>query len=64
VGNAAQQPDWLRTEARRVCGPSISIGGGTDEIQRNIVGGRALGLRPEQRADVDVRFSRRPRTAR
>jgi alkylation response protein AidB-like acyl-CoA dehydrogenase len=59
AGEAAGAEDPWQTLF--LTGPSLSIRGGTDEIQRNILGERVLGLPAEPRADKDRPFSDRPR---
>ena len=46
--NASPPDEWM---TMWLASPSLSIRGGTDEIQHNIIGERLLGLPPEQRAD-------------
>jgi acyl-CoA dehydrogenase len=46
----AQAPEGGTWQARFLDAPHLRIAGGTDEIQRNIVGERILGLPPEPRA--------------
>jgi alkylation response protein AidB-like acyl-CoA dehydrogenase len=55
VGPAAED-QW---QTLFLMAPSLSIRGGTDEIQRNILGERILGLPPEPRVDKDRPFSDR-----
>lgn len=54
----ADDPD--RWQTMFLVSPSLSIRGGTDEIQHNILGERVLGLPPEARVDKNKPFAERP----
>ena len=58
TGPTGGDNDWHRLF---LTAPSISIRGGTDEVQRNILGERVLGLPPEPRDDKRVPFNEVPR---
>jgi alkylation response protein AidB-like acyl-CoA dehydrogenase len=49
-------PGGSEIRHRALSSPSASIAGGTDEIQRGIVGERVLGLPKEPRTDRDIPF--------
>lgn len=51
-------------QARLMWAPGLRIGGGTDEILRNIIAERVLGLPADVRADKGVAFRDIPRGAR
>jgi alkylation response protein AidB-like acyl-CoA dehydrogenase len=51
---AGEPDEW---QSMFLMSPSLSIRGGTDEIQHNILGERVLGLPPEPRVDKDKPFA-------
>jgi alkylation response protein AidB-like acyl-CoA dehydrogenase len=52
----SETPGGGRLQRMTLSTPGTSIAGGTDEIQRNIIGERVLGLPKEPRLDTDVPF--------
>ncbi|MBK9297053.1 MAG: acyl-CoA dehydrogenase family protein [Candidatus Microthrix sp.] len=60
---AASAPEGGQWQQYFLSAPSIRIAGGSDEIQRNIMGERVLGLPPEARQDKHVPFRDVPTSA-
>ena len=58
---SGETDDWVNMF---LVSPSLSIRGGTDEIQRNILAERVLGLPPEPRVDKLKAFSEMPDAGR
>jgi alkylation response protein AidB-like acyl-CoA dehydrogenase len=54
--NSDDTPGGGEIQQRALSAPGASIAGGTDEIQRGIVGERVLGLPKEPRTDRDIPF--------
>ena len=53
-------PDPCPVQRRFVSSPSASLAGGTDDIQRNIIGERVLGLPRDIAVDRGVPWSQVP----
>ena len=58
---AAVDPDQFAWTEHLLDSPGYRLAGGTDQIQRNIIGERVLGLPPEPREDRDKPWSQRDR---
>jgi alkylation response protein AidB-like acyl-CoA dehydrogenase len=54
-------PEAGRWQQHFLSAPSIRIAGGSDEIQRNVMGERVLGLPPDPRVDKTLPFRDLPR---
>ena len=54
-------PEGGRWQQHFLSAPSIRIAGGSDEVQRNVMGERTLGLPPDPRVDKTVPFRDLPR---
>ena len=60
MADTRQAPDGARFQAMLMRSPATRILGGTDEILRNIIAERVLGLPPDIRVDKDVPFNKIP----
>ena len=56
------EPDDFGWTEHVLGAPGYRLAGGTDEIQRNIIGERGLGLPREPRFDKGVPYSKLPRS--
>jgi alkylation response protein AidB-like acyl-CoA dehydrogenase len=59
-----QAPNRARFQAMLMRSPATRIEGGSDEILRNIIAERVLGLPQDMRADKDLPFDKIPTTAK
>jgi alkylation response protein AidB-like acyl-CoA dehydrogenase len=57
-----KEPDTFAWTEHILGAPGYRLAGGTDEIQRNIIGERVLGLPREPRVDKGVPYSKLPRS--
>ncbi|MCW2613508.1 MAG: acdA 5 [Frankiales bacterium] len=53
----AGEPGWFAWTEHLLGAPGYRLAGGTDQIQRNVMAERVLGLPPEPRVDKDVPWS-------
>lgn len=56
------EPETFAWTEHLLGAPGYRLAGGTDEVQRSIIGERVLGLPREPRVDKDVPFSKLPRS--
>ena len=61
---AAEEEARGQFQQMLLCSPSMRIAGGTDEILRNIIAERVLGLPGDIRVDKDVPFNKIPTKGR
>jgi len=60
LNDATHTPQGAQWQERYLGMPGLRVAGGTDEILRNIISERVLGLPPEARADKGIPFNEIP----